>query len=107
MLRSIKRVDAGSNLETYVYSPLVSGNHAKPKIGILSYMVGHSMNYTDARPYSVRILGLLVFAIAHWLCDLFWYYFLSSLSFKGTQFFGNGLQKIILQHLGLLSSYFE
>jgi threonine/homoserine/homoserine lactone efflux protein len=39
------------------------------------------------------LLGFAVFAIAHWLCDLAWLWFLSALAYKGGQFFGRTFQK--------------
>jgi threonine/homoserine/homoserine lactone efflux protein len=40
------------------------------------------------------LLGFAVFAIAHWLCDLVWLWFLSALAYKGGQFFGRTFQKV-------------
>jgi threonine/homoserine/homoserine lactone efflux protein len=40
------------------------------------------------------LLGFAVFAVAHWLCDLAWLWFLSALGYKGGQFFGHRFQKV-------------
>ncbi len=41
------------------------------------------------------ILGFLIFALAHWLCDFGWYTFLSILSYRGGRFFGRAFQRIV------------
>jgi len=40
------------------------------------------------------LLGFAVFAVAHWLCDLAWLWFLSVLAYQGGQFFGRTFQKV-------------
>jgi threonine/homoserine/homoserine lactone efflux protein len=54
------------------------------------------------RSVEFGLLGFAAFAIAHWLCDFFWDYFLSALSFKGRQFFGFGFQKSVFLACGAL-----
>ncbi len=39
------------------------------------------------------VIGLLLFSLLHWLCDLVWYSLLSVASFKGTKMFGMGVYK--------------
>ncbi len=51
-------------------------------------------------------IGLITFASVHWLCDFFWYYFLSVLSFKGGQFFGKKFQKIVFATCGFILLFF-
>jgi threonine/homoserine/homoserine lactone efflux protein len=46
------------------------------------------------RSVEFGILGFVLFAIIHWSCDFIWLYILSSLSYKGSQFFGKNFQKI-------------
>ncbi len=46
-------------------------------------------------------IGVIVFAIFHWLCDFVWCYFLSALSFRGGRFFGNKFQKIVFGVCGV------
>jgi len=41
------------------------------------------------------ILGVAAFGVGHWLCDLGWGSFLSSLSFRGGQFFGKRFQQVV------------
>ncbi len=38
----------------------------------------------------------ILFALAHWLCDLIWLELLSFASFKGAEVFGDRVQKVIL-----------
>jgi threonine/homoserine/homoserine lactone efflux protein len=52
------------------------------------------------------VLGFLAFALAHWLCDFVWDYFLSALSFKGGQFFGRRFQEVIFAACGVLLLFF-
>ena len=41
------------------------------------------------------LLWLAAFGVGHWLCDLGWGTFLSTLSFKGGQFFGKKFQQVV------------
>jgi len=52
------------------------------------------------------LLGLLTLALAHWMCDFLWSYFLSALSFKGGQFFGRSFQKVVFILCGILLLFF-
>lgn len=54
------------------------------------------------RSLEFGLLGFAAFAIAHWLCDFIWDYFLSALSFKGGQFFGLAFQKGVFVVCGAL-----
>jgi len=106
MIREIKKVEAGSNSEPYRYSSLVSGimlSLTNPYFLIWWATVGITLILGSMK---FGILGFVIFAIAHWLCDLFWYYLLSSLSFKGSQFFGNRLQKTIFAVCGIALLFF-
>ena len=53
------------------------------------------------------VVGFLVLAIVHWLCDFIWYYFLSALSYKGGNFFGKRLQKGVFIVCGVALIYFS
>jgi threonine/homoserine/homoserine lactone efflux protein len=46
-----------------------------------------------ARAVRFGVWGFLAFALAHWMCDLLWDYFLSALSFKGGQVLGARFQR--------------
>jgi threonine/homoserine/homoserine lactone efflux protein len=47
------------------------------------------------RSVKFGLFGFIAFALAHWICDFVWCYFLSALSFKGGQFFGKVFQKVV------------
>jgi threonine/homoserine/homoserine lactone efflux protein len=52
------------------------------------------------------LIGFILLAIFHWLCDLVWLYFLSFLTSRGGRFFGKRLQKGIFLICGLALLYF-
>jgi threonine/homoserine/homoserine lactone efflux protein len=52
------------------------------------------------------LVGLILFATLHWLCDLIWYSFLSFASFKGIRMFGAGLYKKISVICGLAMLFY-
>jgi len=52
------------------------------------------------------LYGFLVFAIAHWLCDFVWLYFLSAISYKGGRFFGRRFQQIVFGVCGVMLLFF-
>ena len=45
--------------------------------------------------------GLLAFAVAHWLCDLVWFWFLSAAVHGGGRVFGPRFQQLVLAACGL------
>jgi threonine/homoserine/homoserine lactone efflux protein len=47
------------------------------------------------------IAGFIALCAAHWLCDFFWSYFLSALSFAGGKFFGRRFQQVIFGACGM------
>ena len=53
------------------------------------------------------VLGFILFVLVHWLCDLGWYAFLSSLSFHGGRFFGHRFQQSLFVVCGLLLVLFS
>ena len=57
--------------------------------------------------YQFGLWGLIAFILVHWSCDFFWLYFLSTLSFKGGQFFGKKLQQIIFAFCGIFLLFFS
>jgi threonine/homoserine/homoserine lactone efflux protein len=104
MLRSIKWAEVGSS--TYVRSPVIAGiflSAGNPYFLIWWATVGASL---ILRSVSFGILGFLVFAFLHWLCDFLWCYFLSALSFKGGQFFGKRFQEILFVVCGAFLLFF-
>ncbi len=51
-------------------------------------------------------VGLISFALVHWLCDLAWLQFLSWMSFQGGKFFGKKLQVAVFIICGLGMLFF-
>jgi threonine/homoserine/homoserine lactone efflux protein len=47
------------------------------------------------------LIGFVLLAVFHWLCDFIWFYFLSAVSFKSRKFFGQVFQKVIFAVCGL------
>ena len=59
------------------------------------------------RAVEFGIVGFILFAVIHWLCDLIWYSFLSALSYKGGEFFGKQFQKILFLVCGIFLLFFS
>jgi len=51
-------------------------------------------------------IGLILFALFHWLCDLLWYSFLSLASFKGIKMFGTGFYKKVNIFCGFVMLFY-
>lgn len=51
-------------------------------------------------------IGLILFALFHWLCDLLWYSFLSIASFKGVKMFGAGLYRKVSIFCGFVMLFY-
>lgn len=101
LFKNINRVDS-NNDKSSGKSPLVSGillSAGNPYFFIWWVSVGITL-INSAKEYGT--IGLLLFMLAHWLCDLVWLYFLSFTSFKGGQFFGKGFHKLLFAACGLL-----
>jgi threonine/homoserine/homoserine lactone efflux protein len=93
MVRSIRNAQIQSG--KYIDSSLLSGvllSVANPYFLIWWITIGATL---VMRSFTFGIYGFIAFALAHWICDFVWYYFLSALSFKGGQFFGRVFQKVI------------
>ncbi len=52
------------------------------------------------------LVGVLVFAAVHWLCDLIWFYFLSAVSYRGGHAFGIIFQKVVFAVCGVFLLFF-
>lgn len=53
------------------------------------------------------LLGFAAFAVSHWLCDLGWDTFLSTLSFRGGQFFGRKFQQVVFSLSGCFLLFYS
>ena len=93
MIRAIRtaRLESGK----YISSSLLAGillSAGNPYFLIWWITIGAAM---VMRSVQFGIFGFITFAMAHWICDFVWCYFLSALAFKGRQFFGNVFQKAV------------
>lgn len=58
------------------------------------------------RAVAFGLLGFLAFALAHWLCDFCWYYFLSAVTYRGGKFLGKRFQQVLLAACGAFLLFF-
>ncbi len=58
------------------------------------------------RSIGFGVIGIVLFALVHWLCDLVWDYILSILSFKGGKLMGKMFQKIVFSLCGASLLFF-
>jgi threonine/homoserine/homoserine lactone efflux protein len=104
MLRSIKRASAPA--ERYDRFPVIAGvllSAGNPFFLIWWVTVGAAL---IVRSVQYGLWGLGVFALSHWLCDFLWYYFLSTLSFRGGRFFGKKFQEVVFVVCGIFLLFF-
>jgi threonine/homoserine/homoserine lactone efflux protein len=105
MFRSVKHVEAGRS--SYPHSPIVAGillSLGSPYFHIWWATVGASL---ISRSLQFGLGGFLIFALAHWSCDLMWDWFLSVLSFRGGQFFGKWFQKAVFAVCGTFLLFYS
>lgn len=105
MLRGIKQEGIGGS--GYGRSPVAAG--VVLSIGNPYFVVwwGTAGAVLIMRSAEFGVMGFLVFAVAHWLCDFLWAYFLSALSFKGGQFFGRRFQQVVFAVCGVFLLLFS
>ena len=99
MLRAIGKASPGARSDDR--SPLLAGillSVGNPYFLIWWATVGIAL---ILRSVQFGLLGFVVLAVTHWLCDFCWCYFLSALSFKGGNFFGKSFQKAIFAISGV------
>ncbi len=104
MFRSITPVEVNPNKENR--SPVIDGialSLVNPYFLIWWVTIGATL---ILRAVKFGRIGLITFALVHWLCDFFWYYFLSVLAFTGGQFFGKKFQKIVFVTCGFILFFF-
>ncbi|MBN2395692.1 MAG: LysE family transporter [Candidatus Atribacteria bacterium] len=105
LLKNVRDFKIGSLDQKY--SPFQSGivlTIANPYFLIWWATIG-AVLITGA--YQFGLFGFIAFAIVHWSCDFIWYSFLSSLSFKGGQFFGKRMQKVLFIFCGVFLLFFS
>jgi threonine/homoserine/homoserine lactone efflux protein len=104
MLRSIRQSELKGRAESR--SPIMAGilfSIGNPYFIIWWVTIGAAL---ILRSVEFGILGFIAFAMGHWLCDLIWDWFLSAVSFKGGQFFGNRFQQAIFLLSGVMLLFF-
>jgi len=104
MLRSVR----GAEIDPMrsAGSPLVAGvllTLSNPYVYIWWTTIGAAL---VLRSFDFGVWGFVALAVAHWLCDLGWDYFLSALSFRGGQFFGKRFQKGVFLVSGCIMAAF-
>jgi threonine/homoserine/homoserine lactone efflux protein len=100
MLQSLRQKTVEDH--NFSHSPFTSGvllSLMNPYFLVWWATVGASL---VARSVEFGLLGFLAFALLHSLCDWGWYYSLSTMSFKGGQFFGHKFQRGVFLVCGLL-----
>ncbi|HEX15685.1 MAG TPA: hypothetical protein ENF44_00985 [Deltaproteobacteria bacterium] len=98
MFRRVKAEEVSAS--TSFRSPLAAGmvlTVGNPYFLVWWATVGAAL---ISRSVTFGLWGFVLFAIAHWLCDFLWYYFLSALSFRGGRFFGRAFQRAIFALCG-------
>jgi threonine/homoserine/homoserine lactone efflux protein len=105
MLRSVKTAEISSTQSSR--SPIAAGallSIGNPYFLIWWATVGASL---ILRSTEYGLIGFAAFAVGHWLCDLGWDTFLSSLSFRGGQFFGKRFQQVVFAISGGFLFYYS
>jgi threonine/homoserine/homoserine lactone efflux protein len=91
MFRGLRQAEVQTR--GYAYSPVAAGvllTLGNPYFLVWWATVGAAL---ILRSVGFGLWGFAAFALVHWLCDFVWDYFLSALSFKGGQFFGQRYQQ--------------
>jgi threonine/homoserine/homoserine lactone efflux protein len=104
MLRSYRRAKVSES--SYSFSPFTAGavlSAGNPYFLVWWATVGAVL---VSKSLAFGLVGFILLAICHWLCDLGWLYFLSFLTNRGGQFFGQKLQKGVFVLCGLALIYF-
>lgn len=98
MLRALKQGAVVAQSESR--SPLVAGivlSLGSPYFLIWWATVGAAL---ISRSTEFGVIGFVLFALAHWLCDLVWDTILSVLAYRGGQFFGKRFQVAVFAVCG-------
>jgi threonine/homoserine/homoserine lactone efflux protein len=99
LLREIGREKAAST--SFSGSPLAAGillSLGNPYFFLWWATVGAAL---ILKSWTFGLVGFIALCIAHWLCDFFWSYFLSALSFTGGKFFGRMFQRAVFAVCGV------
>jgi threonine/homoserine/homoserine lactone efflux protein len=104
MFLSIKEAELKSG--KYSSAPVTAGiilSLGNPYFLVWWATIGSSL---IMRSIEFGILGIILFALVHWLCDFIWDYFLSTLSFKGGRLMGKIFQKTVFSLCGASLLFF-
>ena len=104
MIRDMKKADVESAKDAA--KPLISGmliSITNPYFLLWWAMVGIKL-IEESRIFG--IIGFVLFAIVHWLCDFTWLFFLSALAFRGKKFYGGRFQQIVFAICSLALLFF-
>lgn len=104
MIRSIGQGEIGAG--NFDHPPVLDGillSVGNPYFLVWWASVGAALVLRSVR---FGVLGFVVLALCHWLCDFVWCYLLSALSFKGGQFFGGRFHQVVLAACGALLLFF-
>lgn len=106
MLRDYDRVDVTQDTTGRAGSPFLAG--ILLSLGNPYFLIwwGTAGALLIDKSLKFGLIGFLVLAVSHWLCDLIWYYFLSVLSYRGGRFFGARLQQGVFIFCGLVLLFF-
>jgi len=105
LLKNIRNTQVGPS--HHQYTALQAGivlSIANPYFLVWWATIG-AMLITGA--YQFGLWGLVAFIVVHWSCDFIWYSFLSSVTFKGGQFFGQRLQQVLFAVCGVFLLFFS
>ena len=105
MLRNFKQVQVTP--QTSTRSPIMTGivlSAANPYFLVWWATVGATL---IMKSVGFGILGFALFAVAHWLCDFLWCYFLSAVTYHGRSVFGGTFQRVILAISGVGLLFFS
>ena len=106
MLISLRKKPEQEPEQTSSHTAWISGmilSAANPYFLVWWATVGAALTLRSA---DFGLLGFILFAGIHWLCDFVWLYLLSFLSYKGSSFFGEKFQKSIALACALVLLYF-
>ena len=104
MLRSVRHAEVSSSKDAR--SPVMAGmvlSAGNPYFLLWWATVGATLVSRSAR---FGLLGFLLLALFHWLCDFVWLYLLSGLSFKAKGFLGRRFQMAVFAVSGVLLIFF-
>jgi len=107
LMKGIKNSDSGDKPINNSRSPLADGMMLTLVNPAYLTWIATLGSILIMRAYTFGISGVVIYLASHWMMDIFWLYFLSALSFKGGQFFGQRIQKILFAVCGIFLLFFS